>query len=124
MIKVNKGSITDLHAHSSFSDGVDGPIAIVDAAIDGGLKYLAITDHYTTGALKPAIERVQHRKSKLIIIPGVEVSTSDLDPKHDIKGLHILGYGMNNTSELDASMSQWANNNKMMYINMVHKLED
>ena len=39
------GSVVDLHIHSTYSDGVDPPEALVEAAVRVGLKHICITDH-------------------------------------------------------------------------------
>lgn len=67
----------DLHIHSSFSDGRDGVEEILKAAFDGGLDGIAITDHDTLEGSIEAERIVQERDLDLLIIPGVEVSTSD-----------------------------------------------
>ena len=67
----------DLHIHSSYSDGRDGIEAILAAAVEKGLDGIAITDHDTLEGAFLAERIVQERKLDLLVIPGVEVSTSD-----------------------------------------------
>ncbi len=38
-------SVVDLHIHSTYSDGVDPPEALVEAAVQVGLKHICIADH-------------------------------------------------------------------------------
>lgn len=73
----------DFHVHSFFSmDGVSSPEDIITAAKRAGLHALAITDHNTCEAVDYMIERGLMRADGLpvegfLVIPGVEVTTSD-----------------------------------------------
>ena len=67
----------DLHVHSSFSDGRDGVEEILKAALEGGLDGIAITDHDTLEGSFEAERTVGREGLELLVIPGVEVSTSD-----------------------------------------------
>lgn len=75
----------DLHLHTTASDGTLEPAALVKAAVDRGLHAIAITDHDTTAAVVPA--QMAARASRLLVIPGVELSAS-----HQSRDVHILGY--------------------------------
>lgn len=67
----------DLHVHSTFSDGRDGVEEILEAAVSAGLDGIAITDHDTLEGSFEAERFVRERGLNLLVIPGVEVSTSD-----------------------------------------------
>jgi hypothetical protein len=67
----------DLHVHSIFSDGRDGVEAILEAAIEKKLDGIAITDHDNQEGSFLAERIVRERDLDLVVIPGVEVSTSD-----------------------------------------------
>ena len=67
----------DLHVHSSFSDGRDGVEAILEAAVEKNLDGIAITDHDTIEGSFEAERIVRERGLDIMVIPGVEVSTSD-----------------------------------------------
>jgi predicted metal-dependent phosphoesterase TrpH len=67
----------DLHVHSSFSDGRDGVEAILEAAVEKNLDGIAITDHDTIEGTFLAERIVRERELDIMVIPGVEVSTSD-----------------------------------------------
>ncbi len=73
----------DLHVHSFFSaDGVSSPEDTIAAARAAGLNGFAITDHNTCEAVGYMIERGLMRADGqpvdgLLVIPGIEVTTSD-----------------------------------------------
>ncbi len=78
----------NLHNHSTFSDGIFAPEAIVRKAIAYGLNYVGITDHYLTRkvrsmdnyALERYIEAVGELKNQysrdIRVLAGVEVDSS------------------------------------------------
>jgi predicted metal-dependent phosphoesterase TrpH len=77
----------DLHIHSQYSeDGIGTPKEIIKSLQKKGLDGMAITDHNTvTGGLKA----LKIAPKDFIVIPGVEISTSDghvlaLNIKNDI----------------------------------------
>jgi predicted metal-dependent phosphoesterase TrpH len=78
---------TDLHIHTTASDGDFDPADIVEAAIAGGLDLIAITDHDTTAAVAPA--RAAAEGSRLRIVAGSELSST-----WNGREIHVLGYGL------------------------------
>jgi 3',5'-nucleoside bisphosphate phosphatase len=74
----------DLHSHSSVSDGLDSPAALVGKMRDAGIDAFALTDHDTLQGLPEA--RVEAEKVGIEIIPGAEVS-ADFQAQDDV---HIL----------------------------------
>ncbi len=79
-------SHTDLHIHTSESDGKYTPREIVIKAAQAGVKVMAICDHDTVNGIVPAQEAVKNFPG-LILVPGVEISTDV--PSGEV---HILGY--------------------------------
>lgn len=75
----------DLHIHTTASDGAWSPAAIVQAAVEGGLDVISITDHDTTAAVASAQEAAS--SARLHVIPGIEVSST-----HVGRDIHVLGY--------------------------------
>ncbi len=75
----------DLHTHSTASDGIYSPTALLQRAKDVGLRVLALTDHDNTGGLDEAA--LAARTLDIDFIPGIELNT-------DISGgeVHVLGY--------------------------------
>ena len=81
-------SLFDLHIHSTYSDGLDGPDSLIDKIEAAGLAGFALTDHETFDGIQPIRERLAARKSALVFVPGIEFSTY-------VTGLgeiHLLGY--------------------------------
>src|SRR5450759_1723319 len=74
----------DLHTHSSVSDGLDSPAALVGKMRDAGIDAFALTDHDTLRGFPEA--RDEAEKVGIEIIPGAEVS-ADFQGQDDV---HIL----------------------------------
>lgn len=76
---------TDLHTHTSYSDGQYRPKELVDKVFKEGIELLSITDHDSVNG----IEEANNYASNLGIevIPGVEISSDIRDTE-----VHILGY--------------------------------
>ncbi len=74
----------DLHCHSTFSDGVEPPRALVARALEAGLGALALTDHDAVHGL-PDLERAA-RGTGLVTVAGAELSV-----RCDGDDVHVLG---------------------------------
>ena len=100
---------SDLHTHTSFSDGRLTPEELVIAAKEAGLSYLAITDHDTVDGIRHLYEQGLYPSKTLHIIPGIEFSC-EVD-EHDV---HILGYDFDIYNQeladkvTEVSESRWA----------------
>lgn len=96
----------DLHIHSSCSDGRASVKEIIEAARRRGLDGIALTDHDTMKGIPAARRYIKEKKLDLILIPGVEVSTSEghllvlgveeppqkrMSPEETIERAHELG---------------------------------
>jgi predicted metal-dependent phosphoesterase TrpH len=75
----------DLHIHSTASDGLLSPSAVVHAALELGLSAIALTDHDTLSGIAEA--RAAAAGTNLEYIPGVEVNSEGA-----WGDLHLLGY--------------------------------
>ena len=80
---------SDLHIHTTFSDGKDTPEEIMEAAKAAGLRYISITDHDSVEGVTELYESGHISSGSLRLIPGVGFSTGD--GGHDV---HILGYNI------------------------------
>jgi predicted metal-dependent phosphoesterase TrpH len=67
----------DLHAHSTVSDGLDTPTALVEKMHRAGISALALTDHDALGGLPEA--RDAAARAGIRLIPGAEISADAPD---------------------------------------------
>ena len=75
---------SDLHTHSSASDGQYTPSKLVELAQKRGIEVLAITDHDTTDGLAEAVQAGNALGVR--VIQGIELSAKEYHT------FHILGY--------------------------------
>lgn len=78
------GRRVDLHAHTTFSDGLLTPEQLVARAIDKRLAAVAVTDHDTVEAIPRAHVAAG---TTIELVPGIEMSTA-----FEGADLHILGF--------------------------------
>jgi predicted metal-dependent phosphoesterase TrpH len=87
-------SNVDLHTHTSRSDGLMVPEALVRAAAATGVTTLSLTDHDTLAGYRDVVAAGAVPEG-LTLVPGVEINalvTRDLGLWEG--ELHILGFGM------------------------------
>jgi predicted metal-dependent phosphoesterase TrpH len=87
----------DLHIHSNYS--TDSKLAVDDIlkqAVRKGLHGIAICDHNTVDGSLFAIQRARELNLSLLVLPGIEISTSD-------GHLIVLGIRENIQPDLPAS---------------------
>lgn len=77
----------DLHCHSTASDGLLAPAALVERAAGNGVDVLALTDHDEISGLAEA--RLRAAELELRFIDGVEVSVSWSGVTIHIVGLNV-----------------------------------
>ncbi|MBN2908430.1 PHP domain-containing protein [Polycladomyces sp. WAk] len=82
----------DLHIHTTASDGLYSPEAVVRLAKKAGLRAIAITDHDTVGGVAQAAAAAANLGMELV--PGIEIST--LANGQDV---HVLGYFVDTEQE-------------------------
>lgn len=75
----------DLHMHSTASDGVYAPDALMRRAAALGFTHAALTDHDSVAGIPQAKETAE--SLGMTLIPGVELSCGAQ------KEIHVLGYG-------------------------------
>ncbi len=78
----------DLHCHSTASDGLLAPAALVERALANGVDLLALTDHDEVGGLEEAAAAAQ--ALGLRFVTGVEISVS----WGDDQTVHIVGLNL------------------------------
>ena len=78
--------ITDLHMHSTASDGRMSPSDVMEEAARAGLQMVALTDHDTLAGLDEARSAAESRG--LIFVNGVEISA-----RENGEEVHLLAYG-------------------------------
>lgn len=68
----------DLHIHSNYSTDSSLEVDdILERAVRKGLDGIAICDHNTVEGSSRAIQRAQELDLPLLVLPGIEISTSD-----------------------------------------------
>jgi predicted metal-dependent phosphoesterase TrpH len=82
----------DMHMHSTYSDGVLAPSALVSMAKSKGLAGVALTDHDSMEGFTELDAAA--RAAGLVVMTGVEMSCEFNE--HD---LHVLGYGVDPANE-------------------------
>ena len=86
-------SIVDLHTHTTRSDGVLEPTALVHDVAAAGVRMLAVTDHDTLGGYRE-LRTSGAVPAGLELIAGVEINAIARGIPLADGELHILGYGM------------------------------
>ncbi|HOV38865.1 MAG TPA: PHP domain-containing protein [Spirochaetales bacterium] len=80
-------NMTDLHTHSTASDGTLTPAQLIETAASLGLKALSLTDHDTVDGLEAGEN--ESRKAGIQFIPGIEIEV-----KYSKGEFHLLGLGI------------------------------
>ena len=96
-------NLADLHTHTNFSDGELSPVEIINEALNSKIKYLSITDHDTLSGYKKARKIIKDSYlDQIILIPGVEISTT-----FEGSNIHLLGYFFDaNDNSLNKTLKQ------------------
>lgn len=111
---------SDLHIHTTFSDGRLTPEEVLDAAKEAGLTYIAMTDHDTVDGIRHLYEQGLYPSKTLSIIPGIEFST-EMDG-HDV---HVLGYDIDiYNQELSDKVTELAESRWMRFTQILSKLRE
>lgn len=110
--------VIDLHTHTTASDGLLSPAELVHQASQRGIGVLGVTDHDTLDGLPEA--RVAASETRVLLIPGVELSTTIPGPE-----IHILGYFVNQDDPaFIASLAALARDRVHRITNVVGLLND
>ena len=108
---------SDLHLHSTVSDGLLTPTELVDKVFEAGIRIMSLTDHDSTDGLSEAITTAA-KYDDLILIPGVELSTDTKNGE-----IHILGYFIDMESQdLQKTLESFREDRLYRAKSMVEKL--
>jgi len=107
----------DLHCHSTASDGVLTPEAVVRRAATNRVAVLALTDHDDVAGLAEAA--LAAREHRIRFVPGVEVSIT-----WGGTTIHIVGLGIDpRNATLAASLEQVRSSRERRAANIAAQLE-
>jgi predicted metal-dependent phosphoesterase TrpH len=115
----------DLHAHSTRSDGVLTPQALVRDAAAAGVRTFSLTDHDTLAGYRELVAEATIPEG-LTLIPGVEINalvTRDLGLWEG--ELHILGFGMDPDDEaFEAALARQRDARRIRFVRTVERLRE
>lgn len=110
---------SDLHTHTTFSDGKLTPEELISAARQAGLSYLAITDHDTVDGVAHLYENGFYPTKGVRVIPGIEFSAH-----HPTREIHVLGFNVDiYNSELTDKLNDVTEARWTRFSEMVAKLQ-
>lgn len=95
--------LIDLHLHSYYSDGEDGPNKLLRLAIEKKISIFSITDH---NFIVPKDEKFFKKAglNGITFVQGIEISSFDDKTK---SSFHILGYSKNfDTHEMNVALKK------------------
>ena len=91
--------LSDLHTHSTASDGQYTPEELVSLAKARGIELLALTDHDTLDGLEEAVRTGE--RLGIRVLRGVELGAKEY------RNLHILGYGFSPEAKALRALCAW-----------------
>ncbi len=107
----------DLHVHSTYSDGIYAPSALVELAVGRGVSALSLADHDCVDGIEEA--RNAARDTGIAIISGVELSS-----EFQQKDLHILGYAFDeNNDELKSMLERFRDTRHKRGLKIIENLK-
>jgi predicted metal-dependent phosphoesterase TrpH len=108
----------DLHCHSTFSDGVETPTALVSRALEAKLSVLALSDHDALHGL-PEFETAAKGTG---LVP---VSATELSTRCEGEDVHLLGLFVDTDDQVfQAKLAAFREDRDRRGEEMVHKLRD
>jgi len=108
----------DLHMHSTYSDGVHTPAALIAMAKSKGISGIALTDHDSMEGF-PELSAAA-REAGIEVMTGVELSC-----EYNQRDLHVLGYGVDATNvKLQGLLREFRGARERRGIRIVEKLAD
>ena len=118
-------STIDLHAHTTRSDGVVAPAALVRQAYDVGVRLLALTDHDTLAGYREVVAAAAVPPG-LRLVPGVEINAIVTHNLGLWEGeLHILGFGMDpDDAAFEATLADQRDRRRQRFERTVDRLRE
>jgi predicted metal-dependent phosphoesterase TrpH len=112
----------DLQSHSTRSDGVLEPAAVVARAAQAGVQLLALSDHDTVAGVDEAL--AAGAEHGVTVVPAIEISAIDDGGEHGVaRELHILGYLIDhNDSQLTSTLSGFLADREQRTLRMADNL--
>ncbi|HPP36462.1 MAG TPA: PHP domain-containing protein [Clostridiales bacterium] len=119
------GKYTDLHTHSTASDGSMTPAELVRHAYESGLSAVALTDHDTVAGVEEALE--EGAKIGIEVIAGVEISVSLSEwgfSEYETE-MHMLGYFFSRNFEpIQATLEELRRKREQRNPKIIEKLNE
>jgi len=119
------GKYTDLHTHSTASDGSMTPAELVRHAYESGLAAVALTDHDTVAGVEEALE--EGARIGIEVIAGVEISVSLSEwgfTEHETE-MHMLGYFFSRNFEpIQATLEELRRKREQRNPKIIEKLNE
>ena len=110
---------TDLHLHTTYSDGNLSPKELIDLCYKNGLRNISITDHDSTQGIQESID-YSNKYSDLQIIPGIELNTD-----FKVSEIHMLGFYINyKDKNLQKTLSGFRYDRENRAYRIVEKLKE
>jgi Predicted metal-dependent phosphoesterases (PHP family) len=106
--------LIDLHLHTTASDGLLEPSALVTRAAECGLRTISVTDHDTCAGLVEANDAA--RRLGLRLIAGVEITAVE-----EGRDLHMLAYFVNPES---TALREFLQSQRVQRIERVRQIGD
>lgn len=120
--------LLDLHTHSHFSDGELSPTALVTAAYQAGIDYLALTDHDSVSGIaeaKQAAKQISQPEKPLHIINGVEISANhQLSSSKQPMSVHIVGLGFTDMQMMQQELQKIQDQRESRAIEICKKIKE
>ena len=112
----DKPPAADLHVHTTASDGVLTVPELADAAREGGVDVVAVTDH---DRIHPDLDAPVQTLDGVTVIRGIELRVDAGDQRLD-----LLGYGLEVTDGIETVTSRIQRNRKRRGGKIVARVED
>jgi predicted metal-dependent phosphoesterase TrpH len=118
-------SSIDLHAHTTRSDGVLEPDALLAAAFAAGVRTFALTDHDTLAGYRDVVAAGGVPEG-MALIPGIEINALVEQDLGLWEGeLHILGFGMDpDDAAFEAALVRQRSQRRVRFARTIDRLRD